>query len=157
MRKYLLLFAAVVVLGAGSYFSELRFLSYAHVPAAASAPSTESVLASSTTNASPNKAATQATSTAAFTIGERSYTVAVRPGETVMDAMRALQSSGNLAFTGKDYPGMGFFVESINGKKNSNTLYWMLYVNGKSSDAGASQTTIHSGDVIEWRYERSDY
>ena len=30
-----------------------------------------------------------------------------------------------------------------------------LYVNGKSSDAGASQTILHSGDIVEWRYEKN--
>jgi len=170
MKKYLALGVATVVLGAGSYFTERQFLSYSHSLAATAASSTVSASAFSTTKTSPvektkalrapakisvQEAAAQATSTAAFKIGEMLYPVAVSPDESVMDAMRALQSSGNLAFTGKDYPGMGFFVESINGKKNSDNLYWMLYINGKSSDTGASQTTIHSGDKIEWRYEKS--
>ncbi|MDO8521822.1 MAG: DUF4430 domain-containing protein, partial [bacterium] len=71
-----------------------------------------------------------------------------------LDAMNILASSSSFRFTSKDFSGMGAFVESINGKQNSNNLYWILYINGKSSDVGASQTTVHSGDTIEWRYEK---
>jgi len=73
--------------------------------------------------------------------------------------MRELASTTNFAFTGKDYSSLGFFVESINGlpaqagKKNSDGFYWILYVNGKSSDLGVSQAKISSGDTIEWKYE----
>ena len=133
-KQYITLGIAIIVLGAGFYFSELKFLSYSNTIETASSA--------------------QATSTAVFRIGGNSYPVIVSQGETVMEAMRALQSAGNLTFTGKDYPGMGFFVESINGRKNSNDLYWILYVNGKSASAGASQTIVKAGDNIEWRYEK---
>lgn len=142
MKKYIFLFAAIVALGAGAYYSELRFLSYSHSPASASS-------------------AIQGTQTASLTVGERSYSIPVSPNETVMDAMRALEKLGDFVFGGKEYPGMGFFVASINGlpaqagKKNSDGMYWILYINGKTADAGASQTEVKPGDKIEWRYEEN--
>ena len=51
-------------------------------------------------------------------------------------------------------PGMGAFVESINGQRNTNGFYWILYVNGTSSPTGASQTLVHANDSLEWRYEK---
>jgi len=46
-------------------------------------------------------------------------------------------------------------VGSINGKKAENGHNWILYVNGKLSGTGASQTTLNAGDALEWRYEIS--
>jgi hypothetical protein len=69
--------------------------------------------------------------------------------------MRALASNTSFAFTGREYIGMGFFVESINGKTNADSSYWILYKNGKLSSTGISQTTLHAGDSVEWRYEKS--
>jgi hypothetical protein len=147
MKKYLILLVAVVVLGAGSYFTELQFLSYSNPSALPS----KSPAASTSTSA---HAETQTASTASLVVGEQSYIVAVSPDKTVMDAMRRLESSGDITLTGKEYPSMGFFVESINGKRNSADRYWILYINGKLSDSGASQTIVHPGDSIEWRYEK---
>ena len=75
---------------------------------------------------------------------------------TVLEAMQDLASSTDFTFTFKDYPSLGAFVESINGKKNADGFYWFLYVNGKSSDTGASQTPLHQGDIVEWRFKK-DY
>lgn len=75
--------------------------------------------------------------------------------ETVIDVMRAAVSSGALAFTGRDYPGLGFFVDSINGQENAGGRYWFLYVNGVSATAGASAVIVKAGDIVEWKYEKS--
>lgn len=68
--------------------------------------------------------------------------------------MKTLASTDAISFTARDFPGLGVFIESINGKKNADGYFWILYVNGKSSDTGASQTTLKAGDAIEWRYEK---
>ncbi len=67
--------------------------------------------------------------------------------------MQGLASSEALTFTGKEFPSLGFFVESINDVKNAGGKYWILYRNGAQSKVGASSATISPGDVIEWRYE----
>ena len=88
-------------------------------------------------------------------VGGNSYATFASTGSTVLDAMRVLASTGDFTFTGKDYPSLGFFVGSINGKKAENGHNWILYVNGKLSGTGASQTTLNAGDALEWRYEIS--
>ena len=60
----------------------------------------------------------------------------------------------DFVFTGHEYPSMGMFVDSINGKKNTGGYYWIFYVNGKSSQYGISSAVVHPGDTIEWKYER---
>ncbi|MEK7106832.1 MAG: DUF4430 domain-containing protein [Patescibacteria group bacterium] len=132
MKKYIALFITIVALGAGSYFTEQSFRT--------SFPRTEPPLAS-------------AISTATLIAGKNQYEISASDG-TVLQAMQRLASTSNFAFTGKDYPSLGFFVESINDKKNAGGFYWILYLNGKASDLGASQAKIHAGDEIEWKYEK---
>ncbi len=67
--------------------------------------------------------------------------------------MQGLASSGTLSFSGREFPSLGFFVESIDGVSNAGGKYWILYHNGAQSQIGASNATISPGDVIEWRYE----
>ena len=103
-------------------------------------------------------AAGVSTSTAVFVVEGASYSVAVSSNETVIDAMRTLEKTSGFTFTFQDYPSMGVFIDSVNGKKNANGMYWILYVNGTSSKLGASMTVIGPGDVVEWRYKKNgDY
>ncbi|HXK39161.1 MAG TPA: DUF4430 domain-containing protein [Candidatus Paceibacterota bacterium] len=160
MKKYILLGITIVVLSTGAYFSELQFLSYSY----SSAPTrTTSLAAQGDTlrNQGVTLSASNATSTKSagvnftLSVGAQNYNGTVRAGATVLDAMNALASASNFLFTGREFSGLGFFVESINGRKNSNDQYWILYVNGKQSGTGASQATIHSEDKIEWKFEKS--
>ncbi len=89
-----------------------------------------------------------------ISIGSTTHHVLAPAGSSVLDTMNVLASEGTLAFTSKEFPGMGTFIESIDGKKNANGYYWILYVNEKPSDTGATQTTLGEGDFVEWRYEK---
>ena len=73
---------------------------------------------------------------------------------TVLDAMNARAAEGELSFSGREFPGLGFFVEEINGKQSANGYYWILRINGELSDKGVSQARVELGDIIEWRYEK---
>lgn len=48
---------------------------------------------------------------------------------------------------------MGAFVISVNGIGNTNTQYWMFYVNGELAATAADQYQTKNTDKIEWRYE----
>lgn len=50
----------------------------------------------------------------------------------------------------KDYGGMGEFVESIDGIRPDGKHFWEFFVNGKSSNVGASSYILKNGDKIEW-------
>ena len=80
--------------------------------------------------------------------------VHVTSNETVIEAMRALASTTAFTFVGHDYPGLGFFVDSINGTTNANGKYWILYINGVPATAGVSTATVRAGDTVEWKYEK---
>jgi hypothetical protein len=51
----------------------------------------------------------------------------------------------------KNYPGIGEMVLSIDGIKPDSSHFWAFYVNGKSSDVGASSYKLQNGDKIEWK------
>ncbi|MSU74434.1 DUF4430 domain-containing protein [Candidatus Kaiserbacteria bacterium] len=127
----------IILLGAVLITVTVAFI---YVPRAAIAPETISVLPSASISAT-------------LKISEKTYPLSVAPGETLIEAMLSLSSRSEFTFTGRDHPGLGFFVDSINGKKNEGGMYWVFYVNGVSATVGASTAEIHTGDVVEWKYK----
>lgn len=99
-----------------------------------------------------------------FIAGIFSSDFSVLKGGSAYDVMLALSASSlpvpseqtgikPFLFKAKEYPGIGYFIEEINGIKNEGGKYWTLYVNGKYSTVGASDYKLLDGDKIEWRYE----
>jgi|SRR3989338_6196392 len=115
---------------------------------------TQTITTASAATSTPVTVPTPALNTTLSVAGSL-YTAFAPAGSTVIDAMRVLASTTGFSFSGKDYPSLGFFVESINGQKAESGYNWILYVNGKLSGTGASQTTLETGDAIEWRYEKN--
>lgn len=60
---------------------------------------------------------------------------------------------------GTEYPGMGTFVESINGVRNEGNKYWMWYIwnlnkgEWELGPVASDKYILHEGDTIMWRYE----
>lgn len=129
MKKYIALIIAIIVLGGGAFLSQKWY-----------AESFEPVR-----EAAPEEAGIQNFDSVSFT--------ATTSG-TVLETMRALAAEGTLSFSGRDFPGLGFFVEEIKGKKSTDGYYWILLINGVKSDLGASSARVKANDVVEWRYEK---
>lgn len=86
---------------------------------------------------------------------DASIRIPIREASTVITAMQAHDTASNeFSFSGKEYPGIGFFVQEINGTREGGGYYWILYVNGKTADLGASRQQVVPGDIVEWRYEK---
>ena len=71
--------------------------------------------------------------------------------------MSQLRNEGKINFTEKNYAGMGKFIETINGVKGNGGQNWIYYVNGKEAQVGVSNYKINPGDVVSWKYEKSNY
>ncbi|HEY4514160.1 MAG TPA: DUF4430 domain-containing protein [Candidatus Paceibacterota bacterium] len=140
IKQYTALIVTVVVLGAATYASQKAFLSY-------SSRTTSSI-------EQMHNSKDVATGTASIVIGNKHYEIAFRDGMTALETMRAAEPAGFM-FSGKEFPSLGFFVESINGQTAPDGYYWIFYVNGTQSNTGISQTIISSGDTIEWRLDKS--
>lgn len=76
---------------------------------------------------------------------------------TVYDFMDKLRTEGKINFTEKNYAGMGKFIDSINGVKNNGSQNWIYYVNGIEAQVGVSNYKINKGDVVSWKYEKTNY
>ena len=87
-------------------------------------------------------------------IDNKDYQTEFTSSTTVYDLMTKLKSEGEVSFSGKEYSGMGFFVDEINGVKNDNLAgkYWIYYVNGQSAQVGISNYVLKPNDLIEWKY-----
>lgn len=70
-----------------------------------------------------------------------------------VDGKTALELLKEKATVNTQDSSIGTFVLSINGVANTDTYYWMFYVNGELSSVGADQYVTKAGDKIEWRYE----
>lgn len=104
-----------------------------------------------------NSAIKQLTNPVTVRVDSKDYYTKFVSSTTVFNLMAKLQSENKISFSGKEYSGMGFFVDEINGIKNDNLTgkYWIYYINGKSAQVGVSNYIIKPNDLIEWKYEKS--
>lgn len=74
---------------------------------------------------------------------------------SVHTIMQQAAEQCDFSYAGKDYPGLGFFVEQIDQVEQDKAqgLYWVYRVNGVKASLGVSQQTIAPGDTITWSYE----
>ena len=86
------------------------------------------------------------------------YDAAVKPDSSVYDLMNSLKQEGKISFSRKNYSGLGFFVEEINGVKNNPAgENWLYYVNGQPAPVGISNYKLKIDDTIEWQYEKKSF
>ncbi|MBI2459208.1 MAG: DUF4430 domain-containing protein [Parcubacteria group bacterium] len=86
------------------------------------------------------------------------YEAAVKPGSSVYDLMNELKIDNKINFSGRDYSGLGFFVEEINGVKNNPSgENWVYYINGQPAPVGISNYKLKNNDIIEWKYEEKSF
>ncbi|MDP2709018.1 MAG: DUF4430 domain-containing protein [bacterium] len=86
------------------------------------------------------------------------FAAEIKTGATAHDLMNELKAENKINFSGKNYPGLGFFVEEINGlKNNSSGKNWVYYVNGRPAPVGVSNYILKDGDIIEWKYEEKSF
>jgi hypothetical protein len=86
---------------------------------------------------------------------QTTYTLDVMEMGTVLEVMDKAVAEGVFSYRGRTYPGIGVFVEEVGGLKNEKGMYWILYINGETSDRGVSSARVVPGDVITWNYEKS--
>src|SRR3989344_4658193 len=75
------------------------------------------------------------------------------PSTFLYDALLQEKNKGKIDFSGKNYPGLGFFVTDIgtlHSGKGKNLIY---YINSKEATVGVSSYALKDGDVIEWKLE----
>jgi len=71
----------------------------------------------------------------------------LRSGDSVLTL---LEKSG-VALEKRNFPGVGVFIEAINGVHNTGNYYWQFWVNGEYATVGASQYALQHGDQVLWK------
>ena len=117
----------------------------------------EPLPAATTTAKLPDQAAAEVRS-ATIEINGRALTAPIAANSTAYDLMADLRKLGQISFTERQFGGLGYFVESIEGLKNDNAggRYWIYYINGAKATVGISQLQLKPGDRITWKYENED-
>lgn len=92
---------------------------------------------------------------ATLAVQERAYHVSLPKGSSVHDLMIIAQETSDFQFRGKEFPGLGFLIQEVNGLEQSPRLgkYWIYYINGKKAEVGISVYTVNAHDSIAWKYE----
>ena len=97
----------------------------------------------------------QALTEATLAVGEKTYVLSLPEGSSVYDLMVQAHTTSDFQFRGQEFPGLGFFIQEINGLEQSPRLgkYWIYYINGKKAEVGISAYTVNNHDIILWNYE----
>lgn len=83
-----------------------------------------------------------------------SYEANIQEGKNVYDLMTTLANNNSgFSFHAKEYTGLGYFVDEINGIKGTSGKYWIYYINNRQASIGISAYVVKNGDVIEWKQE----
>ena len=88
-----------------------------------------------------------------FEAGTVHFPLTFHAGETLYEAMIEAKNVGTLSFSGKEYPGLGFFVTSIGSLTEGNGKNLMYFINGKEASVGISTYVPKNGDTIIWKLQ----
>ena len=76
---------------------------------------------------------------------------AMRQGDTVLSLMEVLERQNGIVIEKRNFPGLGVFIEAIQGVHNTNDSYWQFWVNGEYSKVGAGQYKLNNDDKVLWK------
>lgn len=85
--------------------------------------------------------------------GETTAHLLSSPNTLFYNALIQERDAGKITFSGKNYPGLGFFVTDIGTLHSGNGKNLLYYINGKQASVGVSFYTLKDGDIIEWKLE----
>ena len=68
------------------------------------------------------------------------------------------QETSDFQFKGREFPGLGFFVQELNGLAENprQGTFWIYYINGEKAKVGISAYTVKADDIISWKYEHEE-
>ncbi len=90
-----------------------------------------------------------------FSVDGKTLNLNFNEGDTLEKVIKVSTDKGLININGENFPGLGFFVQSINGIEQGNGYSWIYYINGKKATVGVSSYKLKIGDLIEWKYEKN--
>lgn len=88
-------------------------------------------------------------------ISNAPYQIQAPPSSTAYQVMDGLRQENKISFSTKNFSGLGYFVQEINGIKNnpSTGFYWTFYINNQEAKVGISNYIIKPNDTLTWKFE----
>lgn len=86
-------------------------------------------------------------------IPQREFNITITEGATVYDMLSLIGQKENINFVFKNFSGLGFYVDSIDGVKSGSGKFWIYYINGKKAETGISNYKLKAGDRVLWQLE----
>ncbi len=84
--------------------------------------------------------------------------IGLKENGSVYDMLVAAQKKGLISFSGRQFSGVGFFVEEIDGLRQDGRkgMYWIYAVNGTKAHVGVSSYELKEGDRVTFTYEAAN-
>ena len=77
-------------------------------------------------------------------------------GETLFELLAKKLSAESITFEYRDYKELGKLITRIGDKENGDgKQYWQYWVNNRHAEVGADAYALRPGDVIEWKFLKS--
>jgi hypothetical protein len=76
-----------------------------------------------------------------------------RSGMSLYETLVSAQKNGQLEFSGKNYPALGFFITDVGTLHSGQGKNLIYYINNKEASVGVSSYIPQDGDVILWKLE----
>lgn len=83
-------------------------------------------------------------------VGEKTLQIKSYAGASLYDVLLSAKENGNITFSGKNYPGLGFFMTDIDSLHSEQGKYLFYYINNKEASVGVSSYSLKDGDIIKW-------
>ena len=95
---------------------------------------------------------------ATLRVADKTYPVSLPQDSSVHDLMVKAQETSDFQFKGREFPGLGFFVQELNGLAENprQGTFWIYYINGEKAKVGISAYTVKADDTISWKYEHEE-
>lgn len=95
---------------------------------------------------------------ATLTVEGKIYTVSLPEASSVYELMARAQETSDFQFKGREFPGLGFFVQELNGVAENprQGTFWIYYINGEKAKVGISAYAVKADDIISWEYEHEE-
>lgn len=115
----------------------------------------ETPVASSSTATETPPTPPQNTLAVTMQINGQKYPLNLPEKSTAYNAMTQLVTDKKITAVFKEFSGLGYFVDEIDGVKTDKSAgkYWIYYLNDKPAQAGISQYILKNNDSLIWKYE----
>lgn len=91
--------------------------------------------------------------TITISAGDKTISQIFEKGQSLYDVLIQASKNSQLVFSGKEYPGLGFFVTDIGNLHAGGGKNLQYYINGKYASLGVSSYVPVDSDVIVWKLE----